>query len=387
MARTRNTTKPKRYATHITSPTGKRIYIQGKTKEDLERKVLEAKMALGAGVDLSDNTSFREYALMWARVYKAPPKLRPNSYATLLGNLEKHVIPAFDGMNLRDVKPLHIQTFTQSIGAKSTSLQQKCIQIVRAIFRSAEDNGLILKSPVRSDVKPSGTKPKEEEPLTNDQAKALLDAVRGTRAYLFCLIALTTGMRRGEILGLMWEDIDFQARRIHVQHNKAFIPGKSDAPVTRLLKSSAADRRLPIPEVLLAELQEAYAATKSPYVLSMANGASLSKASFQSLWAIVTARTQTPERPVGTALRGSNTGKLQVTLDFSCHPHQLRHTYITQLFESEMDLKQVQYLAGHSTPDMTLRVYTHYRQKTREQETATLVSSAVSYLSAPRPQE
>lgn len=52
-----------------------------------------------------------------------------------------------------------------------------------------------------------------------------------------------------------------------------------------------------------------------------------------------------------------------------------------------MDLKQVQYLAGHSTPDMTLRVYTHYRQKTREQETATLVSSAVSYLSVPLPQK
>ena len=112
----------------------------------------------------------------------------------------------------------------------------------------------------------------------------------------------------------------------------------------------------------------------------MSNGKSLSKASFASLWAIVTARTATEDRPVGSSIRGSNSGPLKATLDFSCHPHQLRHTYITQLFETEMDMKQVQYLAGHSTPDMTLRVYTHYRQKSREQETAAKVNLACQYL-------
>ena len=63
------------------------------------------------------------------------------------------------------------------------------------------------------------------------------------------------------------------------------------------------------------------------------------------------------------------------------HPHLLRHTYITQLFEAGLDIKQVQYLAGHSKPEMTMRVYTHYRQKQRAGETREKVHAALNYLS------
>lgn len=374
--------KPKTYATHVTAPGGKRIYVRGKTKEDLQQKVAEVKMAMGAGVDVTDDTLFADYARMWARVYKAPPKLRPNSYATLTGNLDRFVLPSFEGMKLRDVKPLHIQNFLSAIAGKSASTQQKCIQIVKAVFKTAEENGLIMKNPVRSDVRPMGAPVREqEEALTDQQALTLLNAVKGTRAFLFCLLALTTGMRRGEILGLMWGDIDLESRNLHVQHNKTFVEGSSDAPVTTLLKSSAANRVIPIPDALCQALKEEKEHSTSPYVLCMANGESLSKASFASLWAIVTARTATKGRPLGSAIRGSNLGPLKASLDFSCHPHQLRHTYITQLFEAGMDVKQVQYLAGHSTPDMTLKVYTHYRRKVREKETAEKVTQALGYIS------
>lgn len=56
--------------------------------------------------------------------------------------------------------------------------------------------------------------------------------------------------------------------------------------------------------------------------------------------------------------------------------HILRHTYITRLFEAGLDVKEIQYLAGHSTMDMTLSVYTHYDRKNREQQTAEKVRRA-----------
>jgi hypothetical protein len=59
----------------------------------------------------------------------------------------------------------------------------------------------------------------------------------------------------------------------------------------------------------------------------------------------------------------------------------LRHTYVTQLFEAGLDIKQVQYLAGHSTPEITLRIYTHYRQQSREQDTFARAMAATAYLS------
>jgi len=120
--------------------------------------------------------------------------------------------------------------------------------------------------------------------------------------------------------------------------------------------------------------------SRSPYVLSMDDGSSLTKASFRSMWEIVTSRSVSATRRLGESVRGSKHGKVAVTLDFECHPHLLRHTYITQLFEAGLDMKQVQYLAGHSTPEMTMKVYTHYRRRAREQETADQVISAVSYL-------
>lgn len=57
--------------------------------------------------------------------------------------------------------------------------------------------------------------------------------------------------------------------------------------------------------------------------------------------------------------------------------HILRHTYITRLFEAGLDIKEIQYLAGHSTVDMTLRVYTHYDRLSRNAKTAEKVRGAL----------
>ena len=70
------------------------------------------------------------------------------------------------------------------------------------------------------------------------------------------------------------------------------------------------------------------------------------------------------------------TNKMIHSLDFHVTPHQLRHTYITRLFESGLDIKEIQYLAGHSTVDMTLRVYTHYQHENRK-KTAQKVCAAL----------
>ena len=201
----------------------------------------------------------------------------------------------------------------------------------------------------------------------------------GSDARPFCLIALSTGMRRGEIIGLMWEDIDFDAQKIHVRHNKSFLVNTDDAPVTEMPKTEAGRRTLPMSDQLTKHLLEVKAESTSDYVLCKRNGDSLSKTSFRALWGIVNARTA-GKGHTKRAL-GESYGKIKVTLDFDSHPHQLRHTYITQLFEAGLDVKQVQYLAGHASPEMTLRVYTHYRQKQRAEETQEKVFRALEYLS------
>ena len=367
----------KTYATHVTTPTGDRVYLRAKTKEELEEKVLEAKIQLRSGVDITQDVPFADYAQTWIKAYKLG-KVRPSSYASIETNLRVHVLPFFSAFKLKDVKPMHIQLFITSLSGKSKSLQDKCIRIVKNIFDSAVDNGMIPRSPVSRSDRATAENSPEEEPLTDEQSLALLNAVDGTRAYIFCLLALSTGMRRGEILGLMWEDIDFKANAIRVTHNKAFILNKLDAPVTALPKTDAGRRVLPMGSLLKECLLLEKAKSKSPFVVSMLNGQSLTKSAYRALWLNVERRT------AGSGsvprLLGATYGGVKVTLDFKTHPHQLRHTYITKLFEEGLDLKQVQYLAGHSKPEMTLRVYTHYRQKQRATETHEQVCAAVGYL-------
>ena len=158
-------------------------------------------------------------------------------------------------------------------------------------------------------------------------------------------------MRRGEICGLMWSDIDFDAQIIHVRHSAIFISAQT--VVSSDLKTAAAWRDIPIPPTLLALLTSEKNGSESPFVLHMDNGGALSQTSFSNLWDMVR------------------------SLDFHVTPHQLRHTYITRLFESGLDIKEIQYLAGHTTIDMTLRVYTHYQHESRRKETAKKVCEAL----------
>ena len=177
--------------------------------------------------------------------------------------------------------------------------------------------------------------------------------VRNTRARTFLLIGLHTGMRRGEILGLQWKDIDFNGKTIHVRHNAVVKEGKTT--VSGDMKTKAAKRNLPLSEELEIWLAERKKASHSQYVIAMENHKPLTKSAYRSMWKLI-------ERELS---------------DTHITAHILRHTYITRLFEAGLDIKEIQYLAGHSTIDMTLKVYTHYNRRSREARTAEKVREAL----------
>ena len=350
--------KQKRFATHITAVNGKRVYLSAGSKEELEKKILQAQIERNAGVDISDVTTFAEYADLWLRVYKSPPKIRESSHKIVAANLRNHVLPFFGSMRLREIKPMHIQMFLTSLGDTSKSLQAKCFQIVKGVLASAADNGLIAKSPVSSTDKAGGRPTKEMKPLTAKQSKELLENLEGKRPYAFVLIALSTGMRRGEILGLMWEDVDLDSNLIHVRHNLTFPCDSNHAAVSTVLKTTSSRRDVPITpalkEFLLNEERT------SPYVIHMQDGEVLSKSSFRAMW-----RTVNAARPSGVE---------------DCHPHLLRHTFTTRCISSGMDPTSVQHLLGHKDLSVTMGIYNHYLEEERHENTVQLLHGALAYL-------
>lgn len=364
----------KLYTKTITTPTGKRKYIRAATKEELERKYQQAKLEIGAGVDITDATTFGEFAQLWFNTYKRP-NLRENSKEDCLYILNNHILPPLSAMRMRDIKPVHIRGVMSNLAGYSRSVQGKAVQILRSIFNAAVENHLIMRSPVSSALKAGGETAKEKVPLTPEQSQRLLDATAGTRAYPAVALMLGAGLRKEEAVGLMWEDIDLKNGYIHVRHAKPFHHGKGE--VTDQLKSKAAYRTIPIPAWLLQILRGEHSKTNSLFVLAMRNGESLTESSFGRLWGIIKARTTDDPEKIGTPVSARHPNVIY-TLDFHVHPHLLRHTCITRWLEAGFDLKEVQYLAGHSTPDMTLRVYAHYDQRVRLENTASKIRASTN---------
>jgi len=346
------------YTVTLTLPDGRRKYYRGETKKEAEAKRDKDKALLGGGINIADNTTFQQLAETWYVLTKED-QLHKKSKETVKGILTGHIYPMLGNKKVRDIKPADIFALMKSVSGYSFSLQKKVLQYTKSVFTFAMDNDLVLKSPVISTIKAGGEKPEEEQALTDAQCTALLDAVRGTRAFLFVELLLYTGLRRGEALGLMWSDIDFQKAELHVCRSIVFTKEKQAGEINPDLKTSNARRDVPIVPQLLEDLRAAKAESKSLYVFPKANGSFMSLSSFESLWGIVQRRTVQ-----------NKSGRVPHSLDFTVHPHQLRHTCITRWLENGMDLKEAQYLAGHSSADITMNVYAHYRKAQLLSETA-----------------
>lgn len=117
-------------------------------------------MQLGMGVNLNDNTTFVEYAQTWVNVYKRP-NLKSKSLETLLSTINHHIIPHLGAMRMRDIKPVHAAAVMAAAKDLSHGYQMSILNIMRAVFRSAEENHVIARSPVVSTVRAGGREAKE----------------------------------------------------------------------------------------------------------------------------------------------------------------------------------------------------------------------------------
>ena len=152
-------------------------------------------------------------------------------------------------------------------------------------------------------------------------------------------------------------------RAWHTEHNRPVISDE--------LKTKAAERNIPLPVCLAECLKAAKEASTSEYVVSNRDGDPLSYTQFKRLWQYIVTRTvkersyyryedgKRVKHTVTPVLgeKAAHNGKVVYSLDFEVTPHQLRHTYITNLIHASVDPKTVQYLAGHESSKITMDIY------------------------------
>lgn len=358
-------TRLQMYRKRLKDPaTGKwTINVYGKTKAECrERAAQRAAELAEAG---NDGTQLvYQYAQTWYKLNThGLGTKRCEDYQNAINN---HICPAIGNKRL-DAVTLDDGLDILRHSPQSKSSQQKIVTTLKRIFKAAADNDLIRRSPF-TDLKPGGKPAAEKEPLTKEQQTALLAAVKGKNVETLVLLCLYLGLRREEALGLKWDCVYLDAatpyvdvrRALRWEHNKPVLGDK--------LKSKAAYRKLPIPPLLLAHLRAL--THKGDFVCHRANGEAHSASSYRRAWEDITEQEIKPVtyksnrtgEPVTRELAAGDKvpyRRAVACLDFHVTPHILRHTYITELFLSGADVKTVQYLAGHSSVQITLNIYTH----------------------------
>ncbi|MCH5296459.1 MAG: site-specific integrase [Ruminococcus sp.] len=357
------------YRTRIFDADGKRVSLYALTCEELYQKEQEARRQVEDIIFRRANPTVAEYCEKWLLMQSAKV-----SAATLRGytiNMNNYIVKPLGHMYLSDVTADDIRLALVPVSKKSAGLYNTVNMLFKCIFYSAERSELLDYNP-SAGISAKGGKPaKKKEALTDEQVKQLLDTVKGLPPYVFIMIGLYSGLRREEALALQWDCVFLDVPTPYISVKRAWRAEHNRPVISTTLKTKAAKRDIPIPQCLVDCLREAKKASISPYVIADSKGQPLSYSQFQRVWQYVIVRS-TKERTYYKYVNGQsikytvtptpggsqkNNPKIVYSLDFEVTPHQLRHTYITNLLYFGVDPKTVQYLAGHENSKTTMDIY------------------------------
>lgn len=375
------------YRTRIEDADGKRVSLYAKTPEELLDKVEEAQRQIEEAVFRRSTPTVAEYCERWLTMQSA--RIRATTLIDYTSKVKNYIIAPLGHKYMAEVTADDIKLAMVTVSTKSSSVYRSVQMLYKCIFYSAVESKIIDFCPCAKLSSKGGKPQNEREALTDEQAEKLLEAIKGLPPYVFVMIGLYAGLRREEILALKWDcvflDVDAPylsvQRAWHSEHNRPVI--SSD------LKTKAARRDIPIPAVLVDCLREAKESSGSEYVVANRDGNPLSYTQFKRVWQYIVTRS-TKERTYARYVNGkkimhtvtpvlgekaAHNGTVVYSLDFQVTPHQLRHTYITNLIYSGADPKTVQYLAGHKNSKITMDIYAKVKYN-RPQQLSSIVNKA-----------
>lgn len=357
------------YRTRILDSDGNRVSLYAKTPEELYEKVQEAEQQIAEAMFRRETPTVKEYCEKWLLMQTG--RLRETTITDYGWKIKRYIIAPLGNKYMADVTADDVKIALIPALKQSESVYHSAQMLFKLIFTSAAESHIIRESPCNKISAKGGKEPKEKEALTDEQAKKLIDTIRELPPYVFVMLGLYAGLRREEILGLQWDCVFLDVKEPYVAVRRAWHTEHNRPIILEELKTKAAKRDIPIPPPLVDCLKEAKEKSQSDFVVANRDGNPLSYAQFQRIWKYITTRT-TKERTYTRYVNGqkikhtvkpvlgekaAHNGNVVYCLDFYVTPHQLRHTYITNLIYAGVDPKTVQYLAGHKNSKITMDIY------------------------------
>ena len=355
-----------RYTAGRDPETGKAIYknVLGKTQAEAKAKLKQAiEEAKGLDAAKAGRYTVGQWMEVWFEHY-AKVKVRPSSHQTYRGYIDNHIKPNIGKIPLEKLTSLELQKLYKKLLEKgrvdrlesrnqAKGLSPKTVRnihhIISSAMKLAQEQKLIASSPAEGCALPR-LEHREMKTLPVEQLQSFLRVARDSGVFELYYLELATGLRRGELLGLKWEDIDLERGDLRVRRQIARINGEVvEAP----LKTKNAYRTLPLAEdtvSILLEQKEKVGG--SPWVFPSPTGGPISPDSVLHMLHRVLKRAGLPK----------------------VRFHDLRHTFATLALQNGVDVKTVSGMLGHFSAGFTLDTYAHVTTASQRQAAKTMGS-------------
>lgn len=327
------------------TPINKTFY--GKSKSEAEEKAIEFMNNLKIGLINADQKLTINILLpKWLFSVKKN-EIKPStfeSYEGIYRNYIKNYLIA--DLPINEIKSLKIQEYYNELFKKGISASniRKTHKLLHSFFKYAENECFIIKNPCNNTSLPKIKKGNALEVInlkktkfsyfSEEEIPILLEAFKNTKFYNIIIFALNTGMRQGEILGLQWQDIDFNNEEINVVHSLGRVANielhqnKTYSTLLQTPKTENSIRTIPISENLISLLNSI--PRTSNFVFSI-NDTYIDAKYLQKVWKRTLLENNIPYRKF----------------------HDLRHTFATLLLSHGANLITVKELLGHSSVKIT----------------------------------
>ena len=317
----------------VISINGVQVWVTANSEQEYADKIIQ----LAGGSNRQSEGSkytFKEYAERWYENF-SKPNVANVTALSYRKQLDLHIFPVIGNKKLNMIKPADIQKIYNEMGKTSKETKNKVKIVLNQVFKLAVDEELISNNPVNSSsIKLNGTAPKETKPYTVEQMRYLAAHVKDLKdnnARAWLALAVSLPLRPEEILGLKWEDVDLTNNIINVNGTVTH-PDRNKPEYKPYTKTVSSVRTLAMPALVVDVLKDG--GDKDSFVVG-------------------------GKEPLSYTVLRKMLKKIEKDISFceKITPRRFRTTVATDISSETKDLKLVQKMLGHSTPEMTLRHY------------------------------
>lgn len=357
--RKRDTAEEKTWQITIELPkdpiTGKRIRkyktVEG-TKKEAERAMHEYIRELEKGYYVTDSKiTINEWIDTWLDVY-ITPNVSPTTLSRYQGMIKRYSKPIIGSMQVQNLNTLAVQAWVNGLKTSPSSgkpMAAATIKHAYHVLKGSMDKavlaGIISRTPCAGIMLPKGQK-KAAVIYNEAQIQQLIGAAKGTEMELVIDMELCLGLRRGELLGLWWQDIDWDKKQVHIVRNRVVVNGKS---VVKEPKTANGVRIIDMPDQLVQKLRK-------HKLTCTGNRMRLGSAYTDSDYIIV----HPDGRPIYPEYLSQMLTKLQKKANLPQYRfHDLGHLCATIMLLQGVNVKVAQERLGHKDISTTMNIYSH----------------------------